>query len=189
VVLEASDLDAVKLETAHTIELVQFIRSKEMDPIFLDVPYFVGPDGPVSVEAYAVLREALRQTSCVALGQVVLSGREKVVALKTAGKGLLMTTLRYPAEIRQAASYFEDVADIKPDDTQLGLARQLIENKAGDFNPAGFTDRYQAALLDTIKAKLNAAPPVQVTPAAVGQIVEIGCIPSPGQRSPRPTCG
>jgi DNA end-binding protein Ku len=173
VILETSDIEAVKLETTHTIELVQFIKAKELDPIFFDVPYFIGPDGPVSLEAYTVLREALRRTSYLALGQVVLSGREKLVMLKPVGKGLLMTTLRYPAEIRQAASYSDDLADVKPDDAQVGLARQLIENQAAAFNPAAFTDRYQAALLDTIKAKLNGAQPVQVQPAAVGQVVNL----------------
>jgi DNA end-binding protein Ku len=174
VVMEASDLEAVKLETTHTIELTQFIKAKELDPVFLDVPYFIGPDGPVSVEAYAVLREALRRTNYVALGQVVLSGREKIVALKPVDRGLLMTTLRYPAEIRQAGSYFDDLADVKVDDAQIALARQLIENKAAEFNPATFTDRYQAALLDVIKAKVNGGQPIQVTPAAaVGQVINL----------------
>jgi DNA end-binding protein Ku len=173
VVLEASDLEAVKLETTHTIEPVQFIRAKELDPIFLDVPYFVGPDRPVSMEAYAVLREALRKTNYLAIGQVVLSGREKLVALKPVDRGLLMTELRYPAEIRQAASYFDELADVKVDDGQIALARQLIENKASEFNAAGFTDRYQAALLESIKAKLNGAQPVQVKPAALGQVINV----------------
>ena len=173
VVLEANTLEAVKLETTHTIELIQFIRAKELDPIFLDVPYFVGPDGPVSLEAYAVLREALRKTNYLALGQVVLCGREKLIAIKPVDKGLLMTTLRYPAEIRQAELYFDDLTDVKMEDAQIALARQLIENKAAEFNPTAFTDRYQAALLDTIKAKLNGAQPVQVKPAAVSQVINL----------------
>jgi DNA end-binding protein Ku len=109
----------------------------------------------------------------LAIGQVVLSGREELVALKPVDKGLLMTTLRYPAEIRQAASYFDELADVKVDDGQIALARQLIENKASEFNPAGFTDRYQAALLEMIKAKLNGAQPVQVKPAALGQVINV----------------
>jgi DNA end-binding protein Ku len=173
VVMDVSDLEAVKLETTHTIELVQFIRPKELDSIFLETPYFIGPDGPVSQEAYAVLREALRKTNYLALGQVVLSGKEKIVAIKPVNKGLLMTTMRYPAEIRQAASYFDDVAAAKVDDAQIALARQLIENKAATFNPAAFTDRYQAALLDSIKAKVNGAQPIQVKPAAVGQVIDL----------------
>ena len=173
IVMDSADLEAVKLETTHTIDLVQFIKAKELDPIHLDVPYFVGPDGPVSQEAYAVLREALRRTKYHAHGQVVLSGREKLVALKPVGRGLLMTTLRFPAEIRQAASYFDDVAEVKDEDSQIALARQLIENKAAEFEPAAFTDRYQSALLDVIKAKVNGGQPIQVMPAAVGQIVNL----------------
>jgi Ku protein len=129
VVLETADLEAVKLETTHTIEVVQFIRCKELDPIYLDVLYFVGPDGPVSLKAYAVLREALRRTDCLALGPVVLSGREKIVALKPLDKGLLTTTLRYPAEIRRAASYFDDLANVNVEDTRSPWPVSLLRTK------------------------------------------------------------
>jgi DNA end-binding protein Ku len=132
----------------------------------------IAPDGLVSMEAYSVLREAMRRTGKFALRQVVLSGREKIVALKPVERGLLMTTLRYPAEIRQASSYFDDLADVKVDDGQVTMARQLIENKAAEFNPAVFADRYKAALLDVIKAKVNGSPPIQIRPAAaVGQVI------------------
>jgi DNA end-binding protein Ku len=173
VVLEASDLEGVKLDTAHTIELVQFIKPKELDPLYLDVPYFVAPDGPVSLEAFTIFREALRRTSCLGLGQVVLSGREKLVMLKPVDRGLVMTTLRYPAEVRQPASYFDDLADLKIEEAQLSLAKQLIQNRTTPFDPAAFSDRYQAALLETIKAKLNGAQPVQVRPASVGQVLNL----------------
>jgi DNA end-binding protein Ku len=173
VVMDTSDLDAVKLETTHTIDLAHFIKPDELDPVFLDVPYFVGPDGPVSVEAFGVVREALRRPKCIGIGQVVLSGREKPVALKPLGTGLLMTTLRYAAELRQPSAYFDETAEPQLDPGQLALARQLIENKTAKFDAASFTDRYQAALLDIIKAKLNGNHPVQVTPAPAGQIINL----------------
>jgi DNA end-binding protein Ku len=174
VVMDSVDLDAVKLETTHTIDLAQFIKPEELDPVFLDVPYFVGPDGPVSLESFAIIREALHRAKRIGVGRVVLSGREKPVAIKPLGKGLLMTTLRYAAELRQPAAYFDDLAQPQLDPGQLALARQLIENKTAKFDPAVFTDRYQAALLDLIKAKLNGNPPVQVCSAApAGQIVNL----------------
>ncbi len=173
VVMDASDLDAVKLETTHTIDLAQFIKPDELDPAYLDVPYFVGPDGPVSVEAFGVMREALRRAKRIGLGQVVLSGKEKPVAIKPLGKGLLMTTLRYATELRQPSAYFDELTEPQLDPGQLVLARQLIENKTAKFDPAAFTDRYQAALLDLIKAKLNGNAPVQVTPAPAGQIINL----------------
>jgi DNA end-binding protein Ku len=119
------------------------------------------------------MREALHRAKRIGIGQVVLSGREKPVAIKPLGKGLLMTTLRYAAELRQPSAYFDDLAQPQLDPGQLGLARQLIENKTAKFDPAAFTDRYQAALLDLIKAKLNGNPPIQVTAAPAGQIVNL----------------
>lgn len=173
VVVESSELDAVKLETTHTIDLAQFIKPDELDPAYLDVPYFIGPDGPVSMESFAVIREALHRTKRLGIGRVVLSGREKPVAIKPLGKGLFMTTLRYAAELRQPSAYFDDLAQPQLDPSQLALARQLIENKTAKFEPAAFTDRYQAALLDLIKAKLSGSPPIQVAAAPAGQIVNL----------------
>ncbi len=122
VVIESADLEAVKLETTHTVELVQFIKPEELDPVFLDVPYFLGPDGPVSVEAFTVLREALRKAKRLGIGRVVLSGREKLVAVKPVGNGLVMSTLRYASEIRQADAYFEELGQGHIDADQVALA-------------------------------------------------------------------
>jgi DNA end-binding protein Ku len=173
VVMDGAELDAVKLETTHTIDLALFIQPQELDPVFLDAPYFVGPDGPISVESFAVMREALHRANRIGIGRVVLSGREKPVAIKPLGKGLLMTTLRYAAELRQPSAYFDDLAQPQLDPGQLALARQLIENKTAKFDPSVFADRYQAALLELIKAKLNGHPPIQVTDAPAGQIVNL----------------
>ena len=173
VVVEPTDLATVKLETTHIIDVVQFIKPEELDPIYLDAPYFVGPEGPVSVEAFTVLREALRKAKRVGIGRVVLSGREKLVVLKPLAKGLLLTTLRYAAEVRQAAAYFENLSQPPLDSDQLALARQLIENKTAPFDPAAYADRYQGALLDLIKAKMNGTGPVRVQAAPAGQIIDL----------------
>jgi DNA end-binding protein Ku len=109
VLVNETDLEAVRLETTSTIDLVQFIRADELDPMFLDSPYYVGPDGPVAEEGFGVLREALRRAKRIAIGRVVLSGKEKLVALKPQDKGLVFFTLRYATEVRTATAYFEDL--------------------------------------------------------------------------------
>jgi DNA end-binding protein Ku len=166
VVIEPADLERVRLETTHTVDLVQFVQPGELDPVYFDVPYFVGPDGPVSTEAFVVLREALRKSKRIGIGQVVLSDREKLVAIKPLAKGLLMTTLRYAAEVRAADAYFDDLSQVQIDADQIALARQLIENKTARFDSTTYTDRYQAAVLNLIKAKLNGAQPIQVAAAS-----------------------
>lgn len=174
VVMDAADLEAVKLETTHTVELVQFIQPGELDPIYLDVPYFLGPDGPVSIEAFTMLREALRKAKRIGIGRVVMSGREKLVALRPLAKGLLMITLRYASEVRQADAYFEELGQGQIDPGQTALARQLIENKTAQFDPGAFTDRYQAALLELIKSKVNGTQPIQVAAAPpAGQVINL----------------
>src|SRR5205085_2584279 len=140
----------------------------------LDVPYFLGPDGPVGVEAFTVLRDALWKAKRIGIGRVVLSGREKLVALRSLENGLLMTTLRYASEVRQADAYYEELGHVQIDAEQIGLARQLIENKTAPFDPGTYADRYQAALLDLIKSKLNGTQPIQVVAIAPGgQVINL----------------
>jgi Ku protein len=107
VTLTETEIEAVRLESTHTIELVQFVRSEELDPVFLDTAYYVGPDGPVSEQAFAVLHQALRRSKRIGIGQVVLGGKEKLIALKPSGKGFVFFTLRYVAEVRPPTAYFE----------------------------------------------------------------------------------
>lgn len=119
-----------------------------------------------------MFREALKRSQRVGFGRVVMAGRERLVALAPVGeKGLLLMTLRYPADFRPAAPYFEDIGDVNVDEAQVTLAQRLIENQTAPFNPAAFIDRYQAALLDTIKAKLNGAQPTRVLGAETSEAV------------------
>ena len=173
VILNDTDLEAVRLETTSTIELVQFVRPEELDPMFLDTPYYVGPDGPVAEEGFGVLREALRRAKRIGIGRVVLSGKEKLVALKPHGQGLVFFTLRYATEVRQATPYFEDLRQQQPDASQLALAQKLIESKSSALNLAGFTDRYQTAVLDLIKAKVEGTTPVLAPRSDVGQVISL----------------
>lgn len=173
VIVEDADLDSIKLETTRTIELVQFIDESELDPLFLDAPYFVAPDGPVADEAFRVVLEALRRSGKVGIGRVVMHNREYTVAVKVQDRGLLLTTLRSADEVRHAEPYFEGIRSGEIPKDQLALAEQLIASKTSAFNPAEFRDRYQDALLDMIKAKIEGTPPVIVQEDEVGQVINL----------------
>jgi len=150
------ELQKLKIESTHTIDLVRFTEMSDIDPIYFDKPYFIVPQGKLAQEAYITVRDALRQAKKVALGQITIGGRERIAAIKPCGKGLLMETLRYNYEVRQASKYFEEVSDkIKPDKDQIDLAQQLIKSKSGKFDPKTFKDTYQEGLMEIINAKLG----------------------------------
>ena len=172
VVVEDSDLKAIRLETTKVIELVSFANASQLDPIFLDAPYYVSPDGPVAEEGFRVMREAMRELNRVGIGRVVLSGRENIVALGVQEKGLRMSTLRYASEIKAAAPYFEDIKNGNVNAAQLGLAKQLVEQFTADFKPEEFSDRYRDALMEVIKTKMAGAP-VVAQEVKVGKVVNL----------------
>jgi DNA end-binding protein Ku len=172
VVIEDSDLKAVRLETTKIIELVSFADASQLDPIFLDSPYYFSPDGAIAEEGFRVLREAMRELDRVAIGRVVLTGREHLVAMGVQEKGLRMSTLRYASEIKAAAPYFEDIKNGNVNSAQLGLAKQLVEQFTTDFKPEEFTDRYRDALMDVIKTKIAGAP-VVAQQVKVGKVVNL----------------
>ncbi len=144
-IVEEAELEAIEIESTHTIEIDSFVPRSEIDRRFFDTPYYVTPSEPVGQEAFAVIREAMRGKGMVALGRLVLSKRERVIALEPYDKGLLGTTLRYPYEVRKAEDYFcEDMRK---------LAEHILDSKAAEFDPAAFRDRYEEALLAHLKAK------------------------------------
>lgn len=155
VLFEPEELEKLKLESKHTIDLVQFVDAHEIDVIYFEKPYYVAPSNDMSEEAFRVVRDALRQTKKWALGQVVLSGKERLAALKPCGKGMVLETLRYGEEVREAESYFEDVGGPSASDEQLELAKQLIKQKTAKFDPDKFKDHYDEAMRELVKAKLG----------------------------------
>lgn len=173
VIVEESDLESIKLETNKTIEITQFIDSSELNPLFLDAPYFVGPDGPMAEEAFRVIRDALSRSGKVGIGRVVMSNREHAVALRVEQKGFLLTTLRSSEEVRAAEPYFENIRESESPAEQLALAEQLIAARAKPFDAAQFRDRYQDALLTLIKAKIEGSTPVVVQEAEVGKVINL----------------
>jgi DNA end-binding protein Ku len=156
VLLEDEEIDAVKIESRKTLELVQFVESHEIDVFYFDKPYFVVPADDLAEEAYIVLREALRSAKKVAIGQLSVRGREQLVSLKPCGRGIVMEVLRYADEVRTAQSYFREIPDSKPDPELLDLATTLIDKKAAPFKPDQFHDRYVDALKGLIEKKSKA---------------------------------
>jgi DNA end-binding protein Ku len=156
VLLEQDEIDAVKLESKKTLELTQFVDASEIDVLYYEKPYFVVPSDDLAEEAFIVLREALRRTKKVGLGQLALRGREYVVSLKPCGRGMVLETLRYADEVNKAQGYFREIPDSKPDAELLDLAEALIDRKTAAFDPAEFHDRYVDALKDLVERKRKA---------------------------------
>ncbi|NYF32598.1 Ku protein [Sphingopyxis sp. JAI108] len=153
VLLDDEEIEGVKLESKKTLELTQFVEAEDIDEIYFEKPYYVVPADELAEEAFIVLREALRRTRKVGLGQLAMRGREYVVSIKACGRGLVMETLRYADEVNKAASYFRDIADSEPDDDLLDLATTLIDKKTGKFDATDFHDRYVEALKELIERK------------------------------------
>ncbi len=156
VLLDQDEIDAVKLESKKTLELTQFVDASEIDVLYYEKPYFVVPADDLAEEAFIVLREALRRTKKVGLGQLAMRGREYVVSLKPCGRGMVLETLRYADEVNKAQGYFRDIPDSRPDEDLLELAEALIDRKTGPFHPAEFHDRYVDALKDLVERKRKA---------------------------------
>jgi len=153
VLLDEEEIEAVKIESRKTLELVQFVDADKIDVLYYEKPYFVVPADDLAEEAYVVLREALRKARKVGLGQLAVRGREQLVSIKPCGRGLVMEVLRYADEVHKAQGYFRDIADTKPDADLLDLAATLIDKKTAPFKPAEFHDRYVDALHRLIEKK------------------------------------
>ena len=156
VLLEDDEIEAVKIESRKTLELVQFVDADEIDVFYFEKPYYVVPQDELAEEAFVVLREALRQKKKVALGQLSVRGREMLVSLKPCGKGIVMETLRYEDEVRRAQTYFKDIPASKPDKEMLELAGSLIDKKSAPFDAGEFHDRYVDALKKLVDKKAKA---------------------------------
>jgi DNA end-binding protein Ku len=152
-IVEDEEIDAVQIESTRTIEIDQFVPRSEIDDRYVDSPYYIAPDGKVGQDAFAVIRETIAKMNMVAIGRVVLTRREHVIALEPKGRGLVGLTLRYPYEVRDEKPYFEDIPDLKLPKEMLDLATHIVQTKAGHFDPTQFEDRYENALIDLLKKK------------------------------------
>jgi DNA end-binding protein Ku len=152
------ELENIALESTRTIEIDEFVNREEIDPRYLVRPYYLRPDGKVGHDAFAVIRETIRSMNKVAIGRLVLTNREHIIALEPLDKGLMGTLLRYPYEVRSEDEYFEEIQDVKVTKDMLDLAKHIVEQKAGSFEPEKFEDHYETALVDLINQKRAGKP-------------------------------
>lgn len=167
------ELEDVALESTHTIDIERFVPRAEIDRRYLDQPYYLVPSDKVSEDAFAVIREAMRDEDRVALGRVVLYRREHLVAVETLGKGMMLTTLRYANEVRSEKAYFDEIPDKKVSKEMLDLARHIIEQKAGHFEPETFEDRYENAVVDLIRQKEAGRPVTHREAPRAGNVINL----------------
>jgi DNA end-binding protein Ku len=167
VLLTDEEISDVKLEAKKSIDLVQFVDADAIDPIYFERPFYVLPsdEDEDAEEAYTVLRDALKKTNKIGLGQIVIRGQGSIVAIKPFGKGLLLETLRYADEVKKPESAFDELKTRKVDSDLIELAQELIEKKSGDFHPEKFKDTYTVALRELIKAKQEDRPPREIEEA------------------------
>ncbi len=170
--VDDDELDALAIESKHTIEIDSFVPREQIDERYLDSPYYITPDGQVGQDAFAVIREAMHGKDMVALGRVVLAKRERVIVLQPWDKGLMATTLRYPYEIRDAKEYFDDIPEVKVEPEMLKLAQHILQSKATDFDPSQFVDHYEEAVVKMIKEK-QAGMPVSREPSRPQNVVNL----------------
>jgi DNA end-binding protein Ku len=163
--VEEEELEAIQVESTHTIEIEKFVPLADIDVRFFDSPYYLIPEGQVGLDAFAVIRDAMASKKMVGVGRVVLQKRERPILLEPFGKGLRGMTLRYSYEVRSETEYFEDIPEVKLAPDMLKLAEHIIETKAGDFEPAEFIDRYEVELVELLKTKQAGLPAKKPTPA------------------------
>ena len=167
------ELDDIALESTRTIEIDEFVPKSDIDNRYLIRPYYLVPDGKVGHDAFAVIRETIRNMNKVAIGRVVLTNREHIIALEPLGKGLMGTLLRYPYEVRSEKEYFDDIQDVKVTKDMLDLAKHIVEQKSASFEPEEFEDRYESALIELINQKRNGLPAPKAAPKSTGNVINL----------------
>ncbi len=172
VIVTPEELDEISIESSKTIDIDGFVDAADIDPIYLDSPYFMAPDGPVAEETYAVILEAMKQTSKVALARIVLSGRERLVAIQPKTEGFVLTTIRAGKEVKDASEAFEKL-NIKISKDMLSMARQIIDQKETTFDPKSFEDRYEQALLTLVRSKIAGGEPVITKAPERGNVINL----------------
>jgi DNA end-binding protein Ku len=151
--VEPEELDAVAIESKHTIEIDEFVPRDEIDELYLANPYYIVPDGDAGRQAFAVIRDGIEKEGMVGIGRIVFTTREHTIALEARGKGILGVTLRYPYEVRDEQDYFDDILSARVTKDMLDLAAHIIKTKSGHFNPKKFEDHYEQALKELLRKK------------------------------------
>jgi DNA end-binding protein Ku len=173
ILLTDDDIRSVKLESTKTIEIEHFVAEKDIDRLYWDTPYYLAPDGKIAEEAFGVIRDAMRKSGQIALGRVVLSTRERILALEPRDKGILAYTLRSEAEVRKPQDVFGAIGKAKPDAGMIDIAEKIIAQKKGPFDPGAFTDRYEEALKALIADKRKGHKPKTVSEPEDTNVVDL----------------
>lgn len=173
VIIEESDLESVRIESNHTMNIEAFVNEDEVDVIYQDSPYYLAPDGAMAEETFVVLREAMRKAGKLAIARLVLSSRERVITIGARENGMFVCTLRNPNEVRGTAEYFDKIPTGKPDQEMLQLAEALIQQKLTKFDPKDYEDRYEVALMNMIKEKLKGHKPIVAAAPERGNVINL----------------
>lgn len=173
IIIEDSDLEAVRIESNHTMNIEAFVDEDSVDVIYLDAPYYLAPDGAMAEETFVVLREAMRKSGKLAIARLVLSSRERVVTIGSRENGMFVCTLRNPNEVRGTAEYFGNIPVGTPDPEMLQLAEALIKQKETDFDPKNYEDRYEIALMNMIREKLKGHKPIIAAAPERGNVINL----------------
>ncbi|HEX4301226.1 MAG TPA: Ku protein [Rhizomicrobium sp.] len=173
VIVTNEEIDSVRLETTKTIDIERFVDADDIDRLYWNDPYFLVPDGKTGAEAYTVIRDALEETGRIAIGRVVMHTRERVVALEPRGKGIVAYTLRAEDEVIDPKTAFDDIPATRSDKKMVDIARKIIEQQEGAFEPAMFEDRYEKALKDLIKRKQKGEKPIKSEPVDDTNVIDL----------------
>jgi DNA end-binding protein Ku len=173
VIFTEEDLEKIQIESSKAIVIEKFVDAGNVDPIYLELPYYVAPDGAVAEETFRVIQWAMREKQKTAPSRVVLSNRERLIALMCRDKGFLMLTLRAADQVRDHTEFFADIKEEAPDPEMLELAERLIEQRSGAFDPSEFRDRYHDAVLEMVKAKVKGQEPVLAKAPEPGKVINL----------------
>jgi len=164
VLIDDAEIEALQIESSHTLAIDAFVEKSSIEQIYLDTPYYVTPADKVSVEAFAVIRDAMAAKGMAGIARIVLYRRERPVVIEPLENGLLMTTLRYAATVRRPEEVLGGIGEVTVDEEMIDLARHIIEKKTASFDPDGFEDRYEAALAELVRARAEGRTPAKPKP-------------------------
>jgi DNA end-binding protein Ku len=193
VLLTDEEIKSVRLESTKTIDIERFVPAADIDRVYWDNPYYLAPDGGLAQEAFGVIREAMERSGQIALGRVVMSTRERILALEPRGKGILAYTIRTDAEVRKADEIFGGITDADPDEGMIAIAERIIEQREGPFDPSQFVDRYEQALKALIEEKQRGQRPATVSEPADTNVIDLmsalraSLAGPPAKKSPKAT--
>ena len=173
ILLTDEEIKSVRLESTKTIDIERFVPGDDIDRLYWDNPYYLAPDGKMAQEAFGVIRTALERSGQIALARVVISTRDRILALEPRGKGILAYTIRTDAEVRKPDAIFAGISDAEPDADMISIAQRIIEQREGPFDPSLFVDRYEEALKALIEEKQKGHQPARVAEPEDTNVIDL----------------